>query len=128
MCESSILTDGEPIRLVCLPVHHKNIGMFVTHDFKAHSPPSPCTAQTRTGSVAAGLEIILNPMFLCGFPPPGQHRKYNRDKRRFRGSIKAEMRRFFAKNIPAPRISRPGDGTSTGSLENPFADWLISNE
>jgi hypothetical protein len=61
-------------------------------------------------------------------PTPGQHRKYNRDKRRFRGSIKAEMRKFFAKTIPAPRISWHGDGASTGALENPFADWLISNE
>src|SRR5262249_14507646 len=60
-------------------------------------------------------------------PTPGQHRKYSRDKRRFRGSIKAEMRRFFAKNIPAARISRHGDGASTGSLENPFADWLMRN-
>src|SRR5215510_5097765 len=39
MGESSILTDGEPVRLVCLSVHHKNIGMFMTHDFKAHVPP-----------------------------------------------------------------------------------------
>jgi hypothetical protein len=61
-------------------------------------------------------------------PTPGQHRKYNGDKRRFRGSIKAEMRRFFAKNIPAPRISPHGDGASTGASENPFADWLISDE
>src|SRR5215468_8911753 len=41
MGESSILTDGEPVRLVCLSVHHKNIGMFMTHDFKAHVPPPP---------------------------------------------------------------------------------------
>jgi hypothetical protein len=47
--------------------------------------------------VAAGLEIILNPMFFVQLPTPGQPRKYNSDKRRFRGSIKAEMRRFFAK-------------------------------
>src|SRR5262249_57142979 len=47
---------------------------------------------------------------------------------RFRGSIKAEMRRFFAKNIPAPRISRHGDGASIGASENPFPDWLISNK
>jgi hypothetical protein len=78
--------------------------------------------------VAAGLEIILNPMFFVQLPTPGQHRKDNSDKRRFRGSIKAEMRRFFAKNIPAPRISRHGEGASTGASENPFPDWLISNK
>src|SRR5262245_36779410 len=35
------LHPGEPVRLVCLSVHHKNIGMFMTHDFKAHVPPPP---------------------------------------------------------------------------------------
>ena len=98
VCESSVLTNGEPVCLVCLSVHHENIGMFVTHDFKAHSPPPPAQRNTRTGSVAAGLEMILKPIFLCSFPPPGQRREYSSDKRRFRGSIKAEMRRFFAKN------------------------------
>jgi hypothetical protein len=41
MRKSSIITDGEPVRLVCLSVHHKNVGMFMTHDFKAHIPPPP---------------------------------------------------------------------------------------
>src|SRR6516225_7643509 len=54
VCESSVLTNGEPVCLVCLSVHHENIGMFVTHDFKAHSPPPPAQRNTRTGSVAAG--------------------------------------------------------------------------
>src|SRR5262249_706388 len=39
-------------------------------------------------------------------PTPGQHRKYNRDKRRFRGSIKAEMRRFLQRTYP--RRAFPG--------------------
>jgi hypothetical protein len=37
-------------------------------------------------------------MFFVQLPTPGQRREYSSDKRRFRGSIKAEMRRFFAKN------------------------------
>ena len=37
-------------------------------------------------------------MFFVQLPTPGQRRDYSNDKRRFRGSIKAEMRRFFAKN------------------------------
>jgi hypothetical protein len=37
-------------------------------------------------------------MFFVQLPTPGQRRDYSSDKRRFRGSIKAEMRRFFAKN------------------------------
>src|SRR6266540_3956639 len=69
------------------------------HDTQLQSScsPSPCTTQTRTGSVAAGLEIILNPIFFVQLPTPGQHREYSSDKRRFRGSIKAEIRRFFCK-------------------------------
>jgi hypothetical protein len=69
------------------------------HDTRLQSScsPSPCTTQIRTGSVAAGLEIILNPIFSVQLPTPGQHREYSSDKRRFRGSIKAEIRRFFAK-------------------------------
>jgi len=37
-------------------------------------------------------------MCFVQLPTPGQRRDYSNDKRRFRGSIKAEMRRFFAKN------------------------------
>src|SRR5262249_34937035 len=28
---------GEPVGLVCLSVHHKNIGVFMSHDLKAHA-------------------------------------------------------------------------------------------
>ena len=37
-------------------------------------------------------------MTFVQLPTPGQRRDYINDKRRFRGSIKAEMRRFFAEN------------------------------
>jgi hypothetical protein len=37
-------------------------------------------------------------MSFVQLPTPGQRRDYSNDKRRFRGSIKAEMRRFLAKN------------------------------
>src|SRR5215831_744303 len=59
-------------------------------------------------------------------PTPGQRREYSSDKRRFRGSIKAEMRRFLAKNQPSvprfhgmemPRLkSTPGDWGSAHHL------------
>jgi hypothetical protein len=52
MGEGYIITDAEPVGLVCLAVHYKNGGMFVAHDVKAHAPlPS---IKTRTGSVPAG--------------------------------------------------------------------------
>ena len=32
-----IIADGEPLGLVCLSVHHKNIGVFMSHDLKAYA-------------------------------------------------------------------------------------------
>jgi hypothetical protein len=52
MREGYIIADGEAVGLVCLSVHYKNGGMFVSHDVKAHAP-LPST-KTRTGSVPAG--------------------------------------------------------------------------
>src|SRR5262249_34849527 len=100
------------------------------HDTRLQSScsPSPCTTQIRTGSVAAGLEIILNPIFFVQLPTPGQHPKYSSDKRRFRGSMKAEIRRFFAKKHTSARTSRHGDAASTGASHNPFAGWVGSNK
>src|SRR5262249_44898337 len=100
------------------------------HDTRLQSScsPSPCTTQIRTGGVAAGLEIILNPIFFVQLPTPGQHGEYSSDKRRFRGSIKAEIRRFFAKkHTSAPHFPAWGRA-STGVSQNPFANWLISNK
>jgi hypothetical protein len=36
MREVVIISDGEPVGLVCLSVEDKNIGMFVTYDLKTH--------------------------------------------------------------------------------------------
>src|ERR1700756_2563714 len=47
-------------------------------------------------------------MFFVQLPTPGQRREYSSDKRRFRGSIKAEMRRFFAKNPTSIRRATGG--------------------
>jgi hypothetical protein len=67
--------------------------------------PLPCIA-TRTGSVATGVEIISLIDVFVQLPTPGQHCEYSSDKRRFRGSIKAEIRRFFAKkHTSAPAFS-----------------------
>jgi hypothetical protein len=91
---------------VCSPQKYWDV-----HDTQLQSScsPSPCTTQTRTGSVAAGLEIILNPIFFMQLPTPGQHREYSSDKRRFRGSIKAEIRKFFAKKLTsAPHFAAGG--------------------
>jgi hypothetical protein len=61
-------------------------------------------------------------------PTPGQRREYSSDKRRFRGSIKAEIRRFFAKkHTSAPHFPAWGRA-SIGVSQNPFANWLISNK
>jgi hypothetical protein len=70
--------------------------------------------------VAAGLEIIPNPMFFVRLPTPGQHRKYNSDKRRFRGSIKAEIRRFFAKKHTSAAHFPAQGGRFNRSLRKSF--------
>jgi hypothetical protein len=51
--DGSIITNGEPVCLVCLSVHHKNIGMFVTHDLKAHAFLPPVSIETHIESVDA---------------------------------------------------------------------------
>jgi hypothetical protein len=38
MREGHVVADGEAVGFVCLSVHHKNSGMFVAHDVKAHAP------------------------------------------------------------------------------------------
>src|SRR5262245_43226064 len=102
------------------------------HDTRLQSScsPSPCTTQIRTGSVAAGLEIILNPIFFMQLPTPGQHPKYSSDKRRFRGSMKAEIRRFFAKkHTSAPHFPAWGCRFNRRLTESfrGLARFLISN-
>jgi hypothetical protein len=61
--------------------------------------------------VAAGLENDFLIDVFVQLPTPGQHGEYSSDKRRFRGSIKAEIRRFFAKkhtSAPAfPDVGMP---------------------
>src|SRR5262249_12819849 len=39
--EGPVIAGGEPGGLVGLPGHHQDIGMFMTHDFKAHGPLPP---------------------------------------------------------------------------------------
>jgi hypothetical protein len=70
--------------------------------------------------VAAGLEIILNPIFFVQLPTPGQHREYSSDKRRFRGSIKAEIRRFFAKKLTSAQHFAAGGCRVNRSLTKSF--------
>jgi hypothetical protein len=122
MRESSILTDGEPVRFVCLSVHHKNIGMFMTHDFKAHSPPPLHSNSHRKRRRRCGNNFLID--VFVQLPTPGQHCEYSSDKRRFRGSIKAEIRRFFAKkHTSAPAF--PGVSTRPNrSLTKSFMDGL----
>src|SRR5262245_37149572 len=47
--DNDVTADGEPVGLVCLSVHDKNVGMLLTHDLKAHA--SLPSHRTRTGSV-----------------------------------------------------------------------------
>jgi hypothetical protein len=65
-------------------------------------------------------------MFFVRLPTPGQRREYSSDKRRFRGSIKAEMRRFFAKNQTsirrAPGMEMP---LQPENRQVPFADRAL---
>jgi hypothetical protein len=51
MRNGNIIADLEPVSLVRLCVHHKNVGMFMPHNMKAHDPlPS---IKSRMGSVLA---------------------------------------------------------------------------
>jgi hypothetical protein len=47
--DSDVTADGEPVGLICLSVHDKNVLVFLTHDLKAHA--SLPSQQTRKGSV-----------------------------------------------------------------------------
>src|SRR5262245_30069547 len=38
MRKGYVAADGESVGFVCLAVHYKYSGMFVTHDVKAHAP------------------------------------------------------------------------------------------
>jgi len=66
-------------------------------------------------------------MFFVQLPTPGQRRDYSNDKRRFRGSIKAEMRRFFAKNQTSiarfPSMEMP---LQPETRQVPFADRALT--
>jgi hypothetical protein len=66
-------------------------------------------------------------MFFVQLPTPGQRRDYSNDKRRFRGSIKAEMRRFFAKNQTSvarfPSMEMP---LQPETRQVPFADRALA--
>jgi hypothetical protein len=65
-------------------------------------------------------------MFFVQLPTPGQRRDYSSDKRRFRGSIKAEMRRFFAKNQTGiPRFPGMEMPLQPESRQVPFADRAL---
>src|SRR5213078_2134407 len=45
--ERPVIAHGEPVGLVGLPVHHQDVRMFMTHDFKAHSSPPPTSVYGR---------------------------------------------------------------------------------
>jgi hypothetical protein len=65
-------------------------------------------------------------MFFVQLPTPGQPRKYSNDKRRFRGSIKAEMRRFFANNQTGiPRFPGMEMPLQPENRQVPFADRAL---
>src|SRR5262245_22493979 len=111
MGESSILTDGEPVRLVCLSVHHKNIGMFMRHTTSKLMFPLPLHNANSHRKRGRRFGNDSQADIFVQLPTPGQRREYSSDKRRFRGSIKAEIRRFFAKkHTSAPHFPAWGRG------------------
>src|SRR6476661_6648542 len=64
MREGAIIANGEAVGLICLSVHHKNIGMFVTHDVKAHAclPSSFCELVEKRFSANFATKLL-------GVPP-----------------------------------------------------------
>ena len=91
MREGYVVADGEAVGFVCLSVHHKNSGMFVAHDVKAHAP---LPERTREACLP-----VVNDFLLTSRAPQaatGAARARN-SQHRFRDQTRAEMGRFFAK-------------------------------
>src|SRR5262249_17157058 len=128
MGESSILTDGEPVLLVCLSVHQKNIGMFMRHTTSKLMFPLPLHNANSHRKRGRRFGNDSQADIFVQLPTPGQRREYSSDKRRFRGSIKAEIRKFFAKKHTSAPHFPAWDAASIGVSQNPFANWLISNK
>src|SRR6266511_2685695 len=108
MGESSNFTDGEPIRLVCLSVHHKNIGMFMTHNFKAHVPPPPAQRKLAPEAWPPVLNKGGNKKIFC-------KETYQRPAFRGRGMPRQPEPHKILSRIGSFLISnpaRPGIGTS----------------
>ena len=100
------------------------------HDTRLQSScsPSPCTTQIRTGSVAAGLEMILKPIFLCSFPPPAAPRVQQRQAS-LPGLNKGGNKKIFCKETyERPAFSGMGTPLQSAShkILSRIGSFLIS--
>src|SRR5258708_5630820 len=94
MRDGDIIADGEPVSLVCLSVHYKNVGTFAPHNVKAHGPLPSISA--REACPPAVNDFLIDP-FCARFSWPDQHHPCSDSQLRVRDPTKAKMRRFFAK-------------------------------
>src|SRR5262245_3458098 len=95
MREGYVVADGETVGLVCLSVHYKNSGMFMTHDVKAHAP-LPALKRPREACLPVVNDFLLAISCTVPQPRPAPARAAH-SQHCFRDPTKAEIRRFFAK-------------------------------
>ena len=68
--EGAIVAHGEAVGLVGLSVHHQNVGVIMTHDFKAHVPFPPTELNSRGRRGAPALTSMSADIVCPAFPTP----------------------------------------------------------
>ena len=71
MREAAFVTHRKSIGFVCLSVHHQDIGVIMTHDFKAHVPFPPAELDSRGRRGAPAVTSVLTDVVCPASPPPG---------------------------------------------------------
>jgi hypothetical protein len=66
--EAAFVTHRKSISFVCLSVHHQDIGVIMTHDFKAHVPFPPAELDSRARRGAPAVTSVLTDI-VCRLPP-----------------------------------------------------------
>jgi hypothetical protein len=66
--EAAFVTHRKSIGFVCLSVHHQDIGVIMTHDFKAHVPLPPAELDSRARRGAPAVTSVLTDI-VCRLPP-----------------------------------------------------------
>ena len=76
--EGAIVAHDETVGLVCLSVHHQNIGVIMTDDFKAHVPFPPTELNSYGRRGAPALTSVSTDIVCPASPPPEQRREWSK--------------------------------------------------